>query len=467
MTSKAIRQIGRICWVVSITVISLPTINAQNTNGVVPPCTTFPTIAPEGTQPCGDAVQPKQVSQDAQEQPTPEPSPAPSQTMWQSAHVVQSLDGEPVIEPKPTHGEFLYGGRLIAGWDSAAIGPNSTLKSTVFSTYDGYLGAALQTRKSYFVVQQDAFGNEYTASGLPGQFLFQTSVLGAGEWTTRTKWHIEGSSTEGDGALLFLSPLPSTTVGSSVATLPTSADLGLDNSFAWYPLVSGGVNLALTPATTLVLYAKDSYRDIFDNNTHDNVAVARPSLQFAVTNRTSVGVYGMSTRETGEIDCRSNGGGLELSTHFGRTGYLDAWGGPQYGSAGCVRQQNFEYHLEVSTQLSRRIDAYLIANRESGNTLVSGSDWEDNVALGIKRHFARSIVLTLDGGYVNGVHLGSTINYQGAFGAVELRKRISNSFLISGAYRRFDNNETAPALHRNVVLFSIIFSPARRVGRRN
>ena len=395
------------------------------------------------------------------------PPPTPAQTLWQSAHVAQSLDGEPVIEPKPTHGELLYGGRLIVGYDSAAIGPGSALKSTGFSTYDGYLGGALQTRKSFFVVQQDAFGNDYTASGLPGQYLFQTSLLAAGEWTPGRKWHIEGNSTEGDGALLFLSPLPSTPVGSGVGVLPASADLGLDNSFAWYPTISGGMSFRLTPAATMVMYAKESYREVFDNNTHDNVALARPSLQFAVSNRTSIGVYGLSTRVTGEIDCRSNGGGVELSTHFGRTGFLDAWGGPQYGSAGCIRQQGFEYHVEVAAQVSRRVDAYLIANRESGNTLVSGSDWEDNFAVGIKRHFARSVFLTLDAGYVNGIHLGSALNYQGTFGAVELRKRITSSFLISGAYRRFDNNETSPALHRNVLLFSLVFSPARHVGRKN
>lgn len=467
MTSTAIRKLRQICWAVSLAAIFLPAINAQNGNGAAPPCTTFPSVAPAGTEPCSDGAQQKPLSHDPQEQPTPEPSPAPSQTMWQAAHVVQSLDGEPVIEPKPTHAEFLYGGRLIGGFDSAAIGPNSALKSTAFSTYDGYLGAAWQTRKSYFVVQQDAFGNEYSASGLPGQYLFQTSLLGAGEWTSKVKWHIEGNSTEGDGALLFLSPLPSTTVGSSVAASPTSADLGLDNSFAWYPDISGGLSFALTPVASLVLYAKESYREIFDSGTHDNVALARPSLQFAVTDRTSIGVYELSTRETGEIDCRSNGGGAELSTHFGRTGFLDAWGGPQFGSGGCIRQQSFEYHLEISSQVSRRVDAYLIANRESGNTLVSGSDWEDNVAVGIKKHFARTVVLTLDGGYVNGVHLGSATNYQGAFGEAELHKRISNSFLVSGAYRRFDNNETAPALHRNVVLFSIIFSPARHTGRTN
>jgi hypothetical protein len=383
--------------------------------------------------------------------------------MLEATAITTTLDGEPVFELKPYHSEFLFGGRIIGGYDSAAIGPNSAFQGTGFSTFDGYLGFALQTRKSYFVIQQDSSGSQYSSSGLSGQYLFMTSLLAAGEWTPRAKWHLEGHSTEGDGALLFLTPLPTTAVGHTVATLPTTADLGLDNSFAWYPDISGGLSLKVNRFATLVMYGKDSYREIFDNSTHDNLALARPSLQFSLTDRTALGFYGLSTRETGEIDCRTNGGGLEISTHFMRNGYLDAWGGPQVGSRGCVRQQSFQYHVEVAKQMARRLDGFVIANRESGNSLVAGSDWEDNVAGGIKRHFGRSITLSFDGGYVNGVHLGNSMTYHGAFGAAELRKRINSVIVLSSAYRRFDNNETAPALHRNVVMFSLILSPSRRV----
>jgi hypothetical protein len=437
---------------------------AQNNSAasVPAPCTAFPTISTSGSTGCGETDARSNPRADESNTAPVRPE-SPAQVMLGQTPVNQTLDGEPVFEPRPYHIEYLYGGRLIGGYDSAAIGPNSALKGTGFDTYDGYLGAALQTRKSYFVIQQDSFGNQYTASGLPGQYLFMTSAMAAGVWSPAAKWHIEGHSTEGDGALLFLSPLPATAVGQTAATFPNAADLGLDNSFAWYPDISAGVSLKLNPVSTFVMYAKDSYREIFDNNTHDNVAQARPSLEFSLSNRTTFGVYGLSTRETGEIDCRSNGGGLEISTRFLKTGYLDVRGGPQFGSKGCVRQQSYEYHVEVAAQVSRNLDAYLIANRESGNTLVAGGDWEDNVGIGIKRRFGRLVTLGIDGGYVNGVHLGSNTNYQGAYGAVEVRKRINSVFLISGAYRRFDNNETAPALHRNVVLFSFIFSPSRRV----
>lgn len=437
---------------------------AQTSSGASPatPCAASTTVPGSETTPCGDAGS-EQIVRVEPDNSAPQQPESPAQIILRATAIPATLDGEPVFEPRPYHFEYLYGGRLIGGYDSAAIGPNSTLKGTGFDTFDGYLGAALQTRKTYFVVQQDSFGNQYTASGLPGQYLFMTSAMAAGEWNPAVKWHIEGHSTEGDSALLFLSPLPATAVGQTVATLPTTADLGLDNSFAWYPDISAGASLKLNPFSTFVMYAKDSYREIFDNNTHDNVALARPSLQFAVSSRTTFGVYGLSTRETGEIDCRSNGGGLEITTHFLRTGYLDVRGGPQFGSRGCVREQSFEYHVEIAAQMSRNLDTYAIANRESGNTLVAGSDWEDNVAGGIKRHFGRSIILSVDAGYVNGVHLGNSINYNGMFGAVELRKRINSVLVVSGSYRRFDNNETAPALHRNVVLFSLIFSPSRRV----
>lgn len=443
---------------------------AQNnaTTAVTPPCTTFPIASASGSTGCDNADNQSARTNDnntATAETAKQESPA--QVMLNHTTVTGTLDGEPVFEPRPYHVEYLYGGRFIGGYDSAAIGPGSTLKGTGFDTYDGYLGAALETRKMYFVIQQDAFGNQYTASGLPGQYLFMTAAQAAGEWNPATKWHIEGQSTEGNGALLFLSPLPSTAVGQTTATSPRAADLGLDNSFAWYPDISAGISLRLNPTATLVLYGKDSYREVFDNNTHDNVALARPSLEFALSNRTTFGVYGLSTRETGEIDCRSNGGGLEISTHFLKTGYLDVRGGPQVGSAGCVRQQSYEYHVEVAAQVARNLDAYAIANRESGNTLIAGSDWEDNAGAGIKRRFGRSVTLSVDAGYVNGVHLGSNTNYQGVYGAVEVRKRINSIFLVSGAYRRFDNNETTPALHRNVVLFSLILSPARRVRAGN
>lgn len=430
--------------------------------GVTAPCTTFPTVSTSGTTVCGD-TDAKSAPRADDSSATPAPPESPAQVMLDHTPVTQTLDGEPVFEPRPFHLQFLYGGRLIGGFESSAIGPNSSLKDTGLASYDGYLGLALQTRKSYFVLQQDSYGNRYTASDLPGRYLFQTSVLAAGEWTPAASWYLEGHSTEGYGALLFLSALPSTPVGQTVGTLPSAADLGLDNSFAIYPDASGGIRLKLTPESTLNLYAKDSYREVFDNNTHDNVAIFRPSYMVALSSKTEIGVYGLGTRETGEIDCRTNGGGLEFSTHFLKTGYVDAWGGPQIGSKGCIRQQLFQAHVEVSMQTGRTTDLFLLANRENGNTLVAGSAWEQNVAVGIQKRFTRSVVLRVDGGYVDGTHFGNAALYQGWFGSVELRRRISSNLLLSAAYRRFDNNETTPTLHRNVALFSIIFSPARRV----
>src|SRR5262245_55266326 len=111
---------------------------AQTSSGASPatPCTASTTVSASETTPCGDAGS-EQKARVEPDNSAPEQPESPAQTMLRATVIPATLDGEPVFEPRPYHFEYLYGGRLIGGYCSAAIGPNSNVKGTGFDTFTG------------------------------------------------------------------------------------------------------------------------------------------------------------------------------------------------------------------------------------------------------------------------------------------------------------------------------------------
>jgi hypothetical protein len=374
--------------------------------------------------------------------------------------------GEPIPVKQLARLRYLYGLSTSQGFDSAAAGPFRDLP-TWTSAYDGYIGASWQMRQSYVVLQHESTLTHYGSSEIQGQSFHRTSLLATGEFSPRWSWNFEARNGIGDDQLQLINPLAQRMIGSVAIPEPDTAIAGSTSSLIWSTDLAAAVTFSPNENNSFTLRTQNAYHSIFADNTHDNISTLRVEYERRHSERFSYGAYGQTIRQTGDVVCSSSGGGLQTSIKITEASVLEAAAGPEVGSGGCRRQQGFNLHVATMTSLNANTQTYFSLNREFSSGYLTSGTWEDNVVAGIQKKLSRRMIWDLNAGYVKGTVIGSLSSYHGFFASTELRERISRSFTGVATYRRFDQSVSQTPVRRNIVMFSLLWTPTPHDARRN
>ena len=422
------------------------------------PCDPTLTAGPAGTDPCLQAQ--NQVPGD----PTaPMPKPV-------NATYTTSLNGgPPIVVQQPKHLRFLYGAAMTQGYDSDVAGPFSDIDSWT-STYEGYLAAAWRFTRNYVILQQDSSYTHFGSDLLEGHAFHQTALLATGELDPNLSWIFEAHSFEGDNTLTQITPLPQIVVNGVSVTAPGAATAGVDQGFIWGTDLVSTLSWKVDRRDILAFRAENANHQFLDLDLHDNVASFELQYQRQLSEKTYAGAYGITRHITGTVLCDNVGFGLMASTKPTDRWFLQASGGPEFDSTGCRRHQGFELHATAMYRLHPTAWAYATANREYSTGFVPGSTWEDNVGAGLVKQLTRRLTWQIGGGYVRGFAGGfltpASTEYHGFYGETQFIQRLSKSFSVEATYRRFDQSITGQSVHRNIVLFTLRWSPPNHDPRR-
>ncbi|HZR29540.1 MAG TPA: hypothetical protein VFA71_12250, partial [Terriglobales bacterium] len=276
-------------------------------------CDPLLTAGPAGRNPCGEAA--KSAPQIEISEATPPPLLADDpQARPVDFHYVPALNGgDPIIVPQPFHMRYLYGAATSQGFDSAAAGPFRNLP-TFESVYDGYLATSMQWRKAYLLLQHDSTMTHYTSPEIQGNVFHRTALLATGDFNRFVSWDFEARNTFGDDALRLVNPLPSRMVGQFATAEPASATYGIHRGTVWGADLVGALTWRPDLEHTFKFYARDAYHRLFSDDSHDDIGMVKLEYQKAISERTSYGFYGQTVRQTGQIVCTTEGGGVEFIT---------------------------------------------------------------------------------------------------------------------------------------------------------
>lgn len=422
------------------------------------PCNPALTAGPAGTDPCMQAQNRQPADPTA-----PEVKPV-------AAIYTPALNGGPPIQvQQPRHLRWLYGLATTQGYDSDIAGPFSNIDSWT-SSYEGYLAAAWRFTRSYVIIQQDTsytyFGNHL----LEGHPYNQTALLAAGDLDPNIGWIFEAHSFEGNNTLTELSPLPQIVINGVPVTSPGAATAGFDEGFIWGTDVVSTLNWKPDQRDIFSFRAENANQQFFDLDLHNNLTTLQLQYQRAFTRETTGGVYGLTRHETGTIDCDGVGFGLMASTKPTERWYLQASGGPEFDSGGCRRHQGFELHFAAVYKVRPTAWLYATANRQFSSGFLPNSTWEDDVSVGLSKQLTRRLTWNLSAGYVSGYIDGftspSTAGYRGFYGQTQFVQRLSRSFDFEATYRRYDQSSSGLSVNRNIVLFTLRWSPPNHDARR-
>lgn len=358
---------------------------------------------------------------------------------------------------------------MTQGYDSDVAGPFSDIDSWT-STYEGYIAAAWRFSRNYVILQQDTSYTHFGSELLEGHAFNQTALLATGELDPNIGWIFEAHSFEGNNTLTQLAPLPGVIVGGVTVTSPSVATAGFDEGFVWGTDLVSTLNWKPDRRDIFSFRAENANEQFLDLGIHDNLTTLQLQYQRALNQETYGGAYGLTRHETGSIDCDSVGFGLMGSTKPTDRWYLQASGGPEFDSGGCRRHQGFELHFAAVYRVRPTAWMYATANRQYSSGFVPNSTWEDDASVGLAKKLTRRLTLNLSGGYVSGYTGGflvpATAGYRGFFGQTQFIQKLSKSFDFEATYRRYDQSIAGQSLHRNIVLFTLRWSPPNHDARR-
>lgn len=126
--------------------------------------------------------------------------------------------------------------------------------------------------------------------------------------------------------------------------------------------------------------------------------------------------------------------------------------------------------MTTTYQLSRTSYLYATGNRQFSSGFVPNSTWEDNAGVGFSKRLTRRLTWDLGVGYSRGFTGGFLVPasnaYHGFYEETGFVQRLSSSFTFEGLYRRFDQSVLGQSVHRNIVLFTLRWSPVGHDARR-
>jgi hypothetical protein len=377
--------------------------------------------------------------------------------------------GPPILLQQPKHLRFLYGVSTSQGYDTNIVGPFQNI-DTYTSTYEGYLAAAWRFTRSYVILQQDSTYTHFGSPLLQQNGFHQTALLSTLDFNPNLNWIFEATSAEGNNTLTQLIAPSQMIVNGVAVTSPSAATAGLNLGVVWGTDVVSTLNWKPDRHNIFALRAENANHQFYDRDVHDNFTTLQLSYQRALSQNTHVGGYGLTRRQTGTIFCDGVGLGLIGSTRPAEHWFIEASGGPEFDSGGCRRHQGFDLHLATTYQLSSTSQLYGLGNREYSSGFVPNATWEDNAAVGLVKRLRRRLTWDVGVGYARGFTGGFQVPasnlYHGFYSQTKFIQQLSKSFNLEALYRRFDQRVGGESVHRNIVLFTMRWSPLGHDARR-
>lgn len=354
---------------------------------------------------------------------------------------------------------LLYGMGVTQGYDDR-VGDTVRQARADLSIWSPYVGLAAQTSKTRYVFQYAPFVTHYTSQNLPTQAFHRTSFFSLGQLAPRWEWNFSASGSYGDESLRLLAPLAFNANGDIPMADPSSVTFELGSSRVFRSETAIGLGWRRNERDRVEFTLGHSYYTFFGTNEPNNVVGALVNYSHAVSERTSVRAYGNMHNRFGQFFCRSVGGGVGVVTELSRRTTLELSGGPQINSPRCGKQQAYNFHAALVWRVNPTTRTYVAVNREFSTAYRARSRWEDNAVVGLARRITSMTEAGFDGGFGRGEPVDRSSALRGFFLSSYFRWSLSRTVNTIATYRRFYRTVGNENLNRNIVMFSLEWSPA-------
>lgn len=338
--------------------------------------------------------------------------------------------------------QFFYGGTAstvyVDTYNTASI------EHTVSGVVSPYFGVYLPTRTGGVTLQylgtyapDDAFSGDFEA-------YHTVSVNAVGAFTRRWYWGLSSTGNYGSATAQFEGPLTYMLVGLIPVVDPIEPGqvfLGRTVAFAQN---AGKLGWRKSERDRFELTAYHLYSDLSASDQQGGLPADRSNAVGAkldysrdVTRRFKFDVYAQEEHVI-ESSCNLYGGGAGISAQLSYSWHLDLSGGPEWTSANCGRQTNYNLYGALVKSLRGQAKAYLVGWHYYNTAFQTPGTFQDAIAVGVSQPLGNRFTVQADAGYFRGDPLLVTaVPFQGYFAAPLVRYKVSDSTSISAGYRIF------------------------------
>jgi hypothetical protein len=337
--------------------------------------------------------------------------------------------------------QLLYGGTAsVVYMDNYAPASIESVTSGVFSPY---VGLYVPTKTGGMTLQ---YLGTFTPDGaFTGDFeaFHSLAFNAAGAFTHRLYWSFSSNAEYGSEDARFEGPLTYQLVGLVPVVDPVASGSLFQGRNTAFVQTMAKLGWRRSQRDRIELSVFHVYSDISSSplaggSPGDRSNAIGTKLDYArdVTSRVTFHVYG-DEEHVMESSCNTYGAGAGVTARLSYSWYLDVSGGPQWTSANCGSQQNYNFYGALVKNLRAGAKVYAVAWRSFNTAFQSTSTWQDAYAVGILYPIRRFSVQG-DAGYFRGDPLLVTDQpIQGYYVAPLVRYRLTEHTSVSAGYRIF------------------------------
>jgi hypothetical protein len=194
----------------------------------------------------------------------------------------------------------------------------------------------------------------------------------------------------------------------------------------------------------------------------NSVALTTAGYDREISPKLTVLLYGQGAYYYGTIECAGFGGGAGFKYKFGETTFISLSGGPQIDTSACKSQQGFSFSAAGSLRVTGKSQVYFLASRQPSVSYLAGGLWQTSEAGGYQRQLGARAELSFDVSHVTSSALAGVGAYSGSYFSTAASRRLSHGMSTSLTYRGYRGSSadsTGTTVGRNVVMFSLTWSP--------
>jgi hypothetical protein len=370
-----------------------------------------------------------------------------------------ALDGSGLISMDSTISKrLLVGMTASGGWDSNPDNLGNGVSSGIY-TLSPYFGIRSNTASTQFLLQYQPTITGYSSSAYTNQTTHAATIAILGSVNERWKWNLNALGNYGEDATRFLAPQQTVAVGEVPGTGPNSASYLANAGTVTYVTGSAGVQYRKSERDSLEFGIANTFSRYSGLSENNSIATTSLGYDRALSPSVEMRTYGQTYYYYGAINCASFGGGAGIKWRVLDGAFLSLSGGPQLNTTACGNQQRFSYSAAFSTRLTGKSQIYVLTAREPAISYQGPGLWQTSASTGYQRQILTAGTLKFDVGHVSSDNSTPANSYHGTYVDCVYSVQLDHGLNASYSYRGFVGGTGGTGFSRNVVLFSLAWTP--------
>jgi hypothetical protein len=326
----------------------------------------------------------------------------------------------------------------------------------------GALSGFIQHRRWELMYEDGGAGGNFAAAGTNHLVGLNRAALRAnGEVNARWLWQGSATNAFGNDTLRLFAPLDYRTVGNTEAPVTDTVAYGLHTGNIVDQQEDFKLRSAESRRTNWDFAAAHTLRHYADDGETIQTVRGRATYVHATTRNTALGFVAGAAHQNGPSGCTLGGVGALGLMQWGSRASLNVSGSANGASSTCGKSVQFTGDASLYVRAGNHDDLYLTGNRDLSDGVVENLALLDSAGGGIRHQFNRSTSLRLSGAAIYGNDPKTHVAYNGEFAEAAVSYPLGAGFLQETAFRHYQVSKIPGGDNRNVVTFTLWWSPRR------